>query len=80
MPSSLKTGPWRGQNGETPHQIIPLLPAIDDRVDHAVSQEKFRRVGPFGQFSTDDLLRHAGTREANQGARFGQDDIAQVGE
>jgi hypothetical protein len=72
MPSSLITGSRRGQNRETLRQIIPLLAAIDDRVDHPMSKEKLRRVGPFGQFATDDLLCHAGTREANQGAGFGE--------
>ena len=80
MGSSLKTGPRRGQNRETPGEIIPLLAAIDDRVNHTVSVEKLSCVGPFGQFLADDLLRHARTREANQRSRFGQDDVSQVGE
>ena len=48
MGSSLVTGPGRGQNRETPGEIIPLLAAIDDRVDHTVSVKKLGRVGAFG--------------------------------
>src|ERR671921_213567 len=80
MPSSLKTRPRRGQNCETRGEILPLLAAVDDRVDHTVSVEKLGRVRAFGQFLTDDLLGHARTREANQRPGFGEDDIAQIGE
>ena len=57
---------------EAAREIVPLLAAIDDRVDHAVSVEKLGRVGTFGQFLTDDLLRHARTSESDQGAGFGE--------
>src|SRR4051812_5198144 len=80
MPSSLITGPRRCKNHETSGEIFPLRAAIDNCVDHAVSVEKLGRVRSFKQFLTDDLLRYARTREADQSPRFGQDDIPQIGE
>jgi hypothetical protein len=78
-PSALKSRPWRRQNRQAAGQEIALLSAIDDRVHHAVSIEKLSGVGAFWQFPADDLLSHARTSEADQGAGFGEDNVPQIG-
>jgi hypothetical protein len=80
MSSPVMTRPQCGEHRQTPGEIIPLLTSIDYCVNHAVSVKKFSSVGPFGKFFTDDLLRYAGAREADESSRFRDDDIAQIRE
>jgi hypothetical protein len=80
MSAPVITGPWCGQNRKTPGQIIPLLTPIDYCVNHAVSVKKLGSMGSLWKLLTDDLLRYTGPREADQGARFRENDIAQVRE
>ena len=70
----------RGQkDAQEALQVGAHFAAIDDRVNHAVSQEKFGRMRALRQLGANDLLRHARAGKADQGARLGDHDIAQIG-
>src|SRR5262249_40925462 len=53
---------------------------MHDRIDHAVFNEKFAALKSFGKFLTNGLLNHTRTRKADQGAWFGDIQIAKHGE
>ena len=54
--------------------------AVDDHVDLAFLQEEFGALEAFGKLFTHGLLDHARTGKADQGLRFGDDDVAHEGE
>jgi len=59
--------------------VLHLL-ARDDLVDEAVLEEEFGGLEAFGQFFLRGFLDDAGAGEADTGAGFGEDDIAEGGE
>src|ERR1043165_382907 len=47
--------------------------SVDDGVDHAVTNEKFRSLKILRQLLSNRLFDHARARESNQGLWFGDD-------
>src|SRR5690606_41347 len=62
------------------HETWLQLGALHDVVDHALLQQELRPLEPLGQVLLDRLLYHAGAGERDQGARLGEDHVAQRGE
>ncbi len=53
--------------------------AVDDDVYHAVGEEELRPLEALGQLLPDGLLDDSRSREADEGARLGDDDVPAKG-
>ena len=60
--------------------VVAQLLALDDHVEHAVLEQELGALEALGQRLADGLLDHARSREADERARLGEDDVAQHGE
>src|SRR5258708_36125543 len=63
MPQQLAHGPFE-------------RPSMNDGVDHAVIEEKFRRLESVGKVLTEILLDDAGASKSDHGARLGENRLA----
>jgi hypothetical protein len=68
------------QQGHQRGQFVTQLAPVDDHVDGALLEQEFGALKAFRQRLAHGLLDHARAGEADQRARFGNDDIAYEGE
>ncbi len=74
MPVTL--APWRHEI-ERPAQVVLQLAPIDDRIEHAMFEQKLRPLKTLRQLLPDRLLNDAGPGEGDERPRLGNIQITQ---
>ena len=72
-------GPWGSANQQIyyPRQRVFQIVSRHDHIDHAMIQQIFRTLEPFGKFFPDRLLDHPSAGKTDNRPRLGNRDITQ---